>query len=249
MSIRIEDLHKAFGSKVVLDGFTVEALEGETLVILGASGSGKSVTLKHVVGLLTPDRGRVVVDEQVVGDLSREDLYELRRQVGYVFQFAALFDSLSVFENVAMGLRRQGKLSEEDVRKRVTECLELVDLAGFEDRSPAELSGGQKKRAGIARAIATRPQYLLYDEPTTGLDPVTKAMIDELILRTRSELGVTAIMITHDIDSAFRVGDRFAMLHEGRCRFVGTADEIRTTDDAVVKGFIEGRPELLEETR
>lgn len=249
MSIHIRDLHKAFGSKVVLDGFTVEAREGETLVIFGASGSGKSVMLKHVVGLLEPDRGEVVVDGQIVGDLPREELYELRRRVGYVFQFAALFDSMSLAENVAMGLRRAGGLSSDQIAERVGECLALVDLEGYEERFPAELSGGQKKRAGIARAIATRPAYLLYDEPTTGLDPVTKAMIDQLILRTRDELGVTAIMITHDTDSAFRVGDRFAMLHEGRCRFVGSADEIREANDPVVKGFIEGRPELLEEAR
>lgn len=247
MSIVIRDLHKAFADNRVLDGFSVEAVEGETLVVLGASGSGKSVMLKHVVGLLVPDRGDVEVDGQIVSDLPREELYELRRQVGYVFQFAALFDSMTLSENVGLGLRRTGGISEREIADRVKECLTLVDLEGYEERFPAELSGGQKKRGGIARAIATRPQYLLYDEPTTGLDPVTKAMIDRLILRTRDELGVTAVMITHDIESAFRVGDRFAMLHEGRCRFHGTAEEIKTTQDPVVRGFIEGRPELLEE--
>jgi len=246
MSIVIRDLHKSFGEKVVLNGFSVEAREGETLVILGGSGSGKSVTLKHVVGLLTPDQGTVTVDGSVVSELSSEELFELRRKVGYVFQFAALFDSMTLADNVAMGLRRQGSMSEPQIRERVAECLKLVDLEGFDERAPSELSGGQKKRAGIARAIATRPVYLLYDEPTTGLDPVTKAMIDRLILRMSRELGVTGIVITHDIDSAFRVADRFAMLHEGRCRFVGTPDEIRSIDDGVVRGFIEGRPELLE---
>lgn len=246
MAIEIRDLHKSFGEKVVLDGFTVEARDGETLVIMGGSGSGKSVALKHVVGLLVPDRGEVRVDDRVVGDLEREELYELRRNVGYVFQFAALFDSMTLGENVAMGLRRTGGLSRSEIEERTRECLELVDLAGYEERYPAELSGGQKKRAGIARAIATRPRYLLYDEPTTGLDPVTKAMIDKLILRTADELGVTGIMITHDIDSAFRVGDRFAMLYEGRCRFCGSAEEIRAADDPVVRSFIEGRPELME---
>jgi phospholipid/cholesterol/gamma-HCH transport system ATP-binding protein len=246
MSIEFRDLHKAFGDKVVLDGFSVEARDGETLVIMGGSGSGKSVALKHVVGLLVPDDGEVLVDGRVVADLPREELYELRREVGYVFQFAALFDSLTLADNVAMGLRRTGRLGRTEIEERVRECLELVDLVGFGPRFPSELSGGQKKRAGIARAIATRPRYLLYDEPTTGLDPVTKAMIDRLILRTADELGVTGIMITHDIDSAFRVGDRFAMLHRGRCRFCGTADEIRATDDPVVRGFIEGRPELME---
>jgi phospholipid/cholesterol/gamma-HCH transport system ATP-binding protein len=246
MSIVIRDLHKAFDGKVVLDGFEVEARDGETLVILGGSGSGKSVTLKHVVGLLTPDKGQVEVDGEVVSDLRREELFVLRRKVGYVFQFAALFDSMSLADNVAMGLRRQSDMDRKEIEERVEECLRLVDLDGFGPRAPSELSGGQRKRAGIARAIATRPQYLLYDEPTTGLDPVTRAMIDQLILRMSSELGVTGIVITHDIDSAFRVADRFAMLHEGRCRFQGTPEEIRETDDPVVRGFIEGRPELLE---
>lgn len=246
MAIIINDLHKSFGDKVVLDGFSVDAREGETLVILGGSGSGKSVTLKHVVGLLTPDRGTVTVDGNVVSELASEELFKLRRKVGYVFQFAALFDSMSLADNVAMGLRRHSGMSDAEIRERVSECLGLVDLDGYEDRFPAELSGGQKKRAGIARAIATRPVYLLYDEPTTGLDPVTRAMIDHLILRMSQDLGVTGIVITHDIDSAFRVADRFAMLHEGRCRFIGTPEEIRNTDDPVVRGFIEGRPDLLE---
>jgi phospholipid/cholesterol/gamma-HCH transport system ATP-binding protein len=246
MSILIEDLHKAFGAKKVLEGFGAEARDGETLVILGGSGSGKSVTLKHVVGLLRPDRGRVLVDGQVVGELSQQQLFDLRRRVGYVFQFAALFDSMTLAENVGLGLRRTGAHSAAEISERVSECLRLVDLEGFEGRFPSEISGGQRKRAGIARAIATRPDYILYDEPTTGLDPVTKAMIDQLILRLSEELGVTGIVITHDMDSAFRVADRFAMLHEGRCRFYGTPEEIRTTDDPVVRGFIEGRPELLE---
>lgn len=246
MGIVIRDLHKSFGPKLVLDGFSVEARDGETLVILGGSGSGKSVTLKHVVGLLTPDSGEVEVDGQIVSTLTREELFELRRKVGYVFQFAALFDSMTLAENVAMGLRRKSDMDREAIAERVEECLRLVDLDGYGDRIPSELSGGQRKRAGIARAIATKPQYLLYDEPTTGLDPVTRAMIDQLILRMSDELGVTGIVITHDMDSAFRVADRFAMLHNGRCRFEGTPDEIRACEDPVVRGFIEGRPELME---
>jgi phospholipid/cholesterol/gamma-HCH transport system ATP-binding protein len=246
MAILIEDLHKAFGETEVLRGFSLEVPDGQTMVVLGGSGSGKSVMLKHVVGLLTPDRGKVTVDGKVVSELDPEDLFELRRKVGYVFQFAALFDSMSLAENVAMGLRRQSHMDKDQIRDRVEECLKLVDLEGFGDMAPAELSGGQRKRAGIARAIATRPTYLLYDEPTTGLDPVTRAMIDRLILRMSQELGVTGIVITHDIDSAFRVADRLAMLHEGRCRFVGSPEEIRATEDPVVRGFIEGRPELLE---
>jgi phospholipid/cholesterol/gamma-HCH transport system ATP-binding protein len=246
VSIEIRDLHKAFGENKVLQGFSLDVQEGETLVILGQSGSGKSVTIKHIVGLLEPDSGEVWVDGEEVGGLSREALYELRRKVGYVFQFAALFDSMTVADNVAMGLRRLGGLSKDEIRERVADSLARVGLEGFEEKFPAELSGGQKKRAGIARAIAARPKYLLYDEPTTGLDPITKAVIDGLIIRMAEDLNVTGIVITHDMESAYRVGDRTAMLYEGRTRFLGTMEELRNSDDPVVKGFIEGRPELLE---
>jgi phospholipid/cholesterol/gamma-HCH transport system ATP-binding protein len=247
MSIELRDVHKAFGPKEVLKGFTLEIEEGETLAIIGGSGSGKSVALKHIVGLLRPDQGEVWVDGSHVEALSQEELYELRRRVGYVFQFAALFDSMTIAENVGMGLRRVPGMSESRIHDRVAECLGLVDLDGYGERVPSELSGGQKKRAGLARAIATEPKYLLYDEPTTGLDPVTTAVIDELILRMRRELKVTGVVITHDMQSAFRISDRIAMLYDGRVRFHGTPDEIRATEDKVVRGFIEGRPELLEE--
>ncbi|MEX0935336.1 MAG: ATP-binding cassette domain-containing protein [Gemmatimonadota bacterium] len=243
----MKNVHKSFGANRVLNGFSVTAEEGETLVVLGASGSGKSVALKHIVRLLEPDEGEVWVDGEEVGALGMDELFELRRKVGYVFQFAALFDSMTVGDNVAMGLRRMKDTTPEGIRDRVAECLELVELEGRQQVMPADLSGGQKKRAGIARAIATKPRYLLYDEPTTGLDPLTKAVIDRLIIRMKDELDVTGIVITHDMESAYRVGDRIAMLHEGECRFVGTPDEIRETDDPIVKGFIEGRPELLEE--
>lgn len=246
MSIEMRDVHKAFGSNQVLRGFSVVAEEGETLMILGQSGSGKSVALKHVVGLLTADRGEVWVDGENVSAMPTAELYELRRKVGYVFQFAALLDSMTVAENVGLGLRRLSDMSSEKIRQRVEECLALVDLEGLGERLPAELSGGQKKRAGIARAIATSPKYLLYDEPTTGLDPVTRTVINRLILRMRDELGVTGVVITHDVESAYSVGDRIAMLYEGRCRFVGTPDELRGASDPVVRGFIEGRPELME---
>lgn len=243
----MKNISKSFGANRVLNGFSVTAQEGETLVVLGASGSGKSVALKHIVRLLEPDEGEVWVDGEEVGALGMDELFELRRKVGYVFQFAALFDSMTVGDNVAMGLRRMKGTTPEGIRDRVSECLELVELEGKQKVMPADLSGGQKKRAGIARAIATKPGYLLYDEPTTGLDPLTKAVIDRLIIRMKDELDVTGIVITHDMESAYRVGDRIAMLHEGECRFVGTPDEIRETDDPIVKGFIEGRPELLEE--
>jgi len=246
LSIILDDVHKAFGDKEILRGFSLEVKEGETVALIGASGSGKSVTLKHIVGLIQPDRGRVEVDGTAVVGLPRAELYELRRKVGYVFQFAALFDSMTIAENVGMGLRRIRGMTEDEIRARVKQSLAVVDLVGFEDRFPSEISGGQRKRVGLARGIATRPGYLLYDEPTTGLDPVTTTVIDRLILRTRDELQVTSIVVTHDMDSAYRVADRIGMLHEGRVRFIGTPDEVRATEDPVVKGFVEGVPELLE---
>lgn len=246
MSIELVDVHKAFGAKQVLRGLSLTVPEGSTVSVIGGSGSGKSVTLKHIVGLLRPDRGDVWVDGENVSRLDQDSVYRLRRNVGYVFQFAALFDSMSVAENVGMGLRRVGDLSDEQVAERVHECLRLVDLEGFGESRPAELSGGQKKRAGLARAIATEPKYILYDEPTTGLDPVTSAVIDDLIIRMSDELGVTGLVITHDMRSAFRVSDRMAMLYEGSIRLQGTPDEFREADDPVVRGFIEGRPDLME---
>jgi phospholipid/cholesterol/gamma-HCH transport system ATP-binding protein len=199
-----------------------------------------------VVGLIKPDQGEVYVDGENVNRLSQDALYELRRKVGFVFQFAALFDSMTIAENVGMGLKRIDGMDAAAMRARVTESLRRVDLSGFEDRFPSELSGGQRKRAGLARAIASRPKYLLYDEPTTGLDPVTTSVIDSLIIRMKDELGVTGIVITHDMRSAFRISDRIAMLYQGRNRFQGTPDEMRATTDSVVRGFIEGIPELLE---
>jgi phospholipid/cholesterol/gamma-HCH transport system ATP-binding protein len=242
--IRIVDIYKSFGEKKVLEGFSLDIAEGETMVIIGYSGSGKSVAIKHIVGLLEPDSGTVFVDTKEVPKLSRADLYALRSQVGYVFQFAALFDSMSIGDNVAMGLRKEHKLSEKEIGARVTESLALVDLPGVESRMPAELSGGMRKRVGIARGIARRPKYILYDEPTTGLDPVTSAVIDQLMVRTREKLGVTSIVITHDMRSAYTVGSRIAMLYEGKVRQVGTVEEIKHTTDPIVRQFIEGRPSL-----
>jgi phospholipid/cholesterol/gamma-HCH transport system ATP-binding protein len=242
--IQLVDVYKSFGAKRVLGGFSLDVVEGETMVIIGYSGTGKSVAIKHIVGLLEPDRGTVFVDGLEVPTLKRRDLYELRARIGYVFQFAALFDSLTIGDNVAMGLRKQGTLTEAQIADRVNETLELVDLPNVAPRFPAELSGGMRKRVGIARAIALRPKYLLYDEPTTGLDPVTSAVIDELMIRMRDRLGVTSIVITHDMRSAYRVGTRIAMLYDGRVRTVGTVDEIRHTTDPIVRQFIEGRAEL-----
>jgi len=246
MSIDLHEVHKAFGKKEVLKGFSLSIQEGQTVSVIGGSGSGKSVALKHIVGLLQPDQGEVWVDGENVGRLDRETLYELRRNVGYVFQFAALFDSMTIEENLGMGLRRIPEMTEGDIRDRVMQCLTLVDLTGYESRYPSELSGGQRKRAGLARAIATKPKYLLYDEPTTGLDPVTTAVIDELIVRMGDELDVTGLVITHDMQSAFRISDRIAMLYDGRIRFEGTPEEVREASDPVVRGFIEGRPDLMD---
>jgi phospholipid/cholesterol/gamma-HCH transport system ATP-binding protein len=248
MSIELRDIHRTFGKNDVLRGIDLEVVEGETLSLIGCSGSGKSVLLKHIVGLITPDRGEVLVDDKNVNQLDVEELNVLRRDVGYVFQFAALFDSMSIADNVAMGLRRVPGLYEEEIVARVRECLALVDLDNVEERYPSELSGGMVKRVGLARAIATRPKYLLYDEPTTGLDPATATVIDRLIIRMKEDLGVTGIVITHDMQSAFRISDRIAMLHEGRLRVIGTVREIQESDDLFLRAFIEGRPELMEST-
>ena len=246
MSIVLRDVHRAFGRNQVLRGLDLEVLDGETLSIIGFSGAGKSVVLKHMVGLIQPDSGDVVVDGQNVSELDVRELNALRRDIGYVFQFAALFDSMSIADNVAMGLRRIPGMYDEEIVSRVRESLALVELEEIEDRYPSELSGGMVKRAGLARAIATRPKYLLYDEPTTGLDPVTVTVIDRLIVRMKEELGVTGIVVTHDIESAYRISDRIAMLHDGRIRTCGTVDEIKESDDLLLRSFLEGRPELTE---
>jgi phospholipid/cholesterol/gamma-HCH transport system ATP-binding protein len=247
LSIELIDVHKAFGRKQILRGVTLSVDEGETVSLVGFSGAGKSVTLKHIAGLLMPDRGTVRVDGLEVPTLPQKELYKLRLKMGYVFQFAALFDSMTIAENLAMGLRKLEDLGPADIRDRIAESLERVELGGFEARFPAELSGGQRKRAGLARAIAYRPKYLLYDEPTSGLDPVTTTVIDRLIQRMKEDLGVTSLVITHDMGSAYSISDRIAMLYEGRVVQVGTPDEIRRTDSKVVRGFVEGKPELVEE--
>lgn len=244
--IKLVNVHKSFGTKRVLQGFSLDIQEGETMVIIGYSGTGKSVAIKHIVGLLEPDLGEVWVDGREVPKLPRKELYELRSHIGYVFQFAALFDSFSIGENVAMGLRKQGILQPHEIDARVHEALELVELPDVANRFPAELSGGMRKRVGIARAVALRPKYILYDEPTTGLDPVTSATIDELMIRMREALGCTSVVITHDMRSAYTVGTRIAMLDEGRLRQVGTVEEIQHSKDPVVRQFIEGRAHIDE---
>jgi phospholipid/cholesterol/gamma-HCH transport system ATP-binding protein len=238
--IQLDGLTKSFGAQRVLDGLTLDVPDGENTVIIGYSGSGKSVTLKCIVGLIEPEAGRVVVDGAGVGEMSREELAELRGRIGYVFQFAALFDSMTVAENIALGLVRRGH-DAVTIRERIEESLAVVDLTGIEDKLPAELSGGMRKRVGIARAIALKPRYILYDEPTTGLDPVTASVMDHLIIRTR-DLGVTGLVVTHDMRSAFSIGDRIAMLHDGEIRQAGSVDDIRSSTDPLVRHFIEGQP-------
>jgi len=238
--IVIDRLTKSFGARTILNGVSLEVPDGQNTVIIGPSGAGKSVTLKLIVRLLEPDSGRVLVDDADVQELDRNDLAALRGRIGYVFQFAALFDSMTVGENIRLGLVKRGH-GDDVIRQRIEESLAVVDLSGTEGKYPAELSGGMRKRVGIARAIALRPSYILYDEPTAGLDPITTAVMDQLIMRTR-DLGVTGLVVTHDMRSAFSVGDRLAMLHDGSIRQVGTVDEMRTSHDPVVRQFIEGRP-------
>jgi phospholipid/cholesterol/gamma-HCH transport system ATP-binding protein len=234
--------HKACGAKRVLEGLSLTVPDGQTTALIGFSGTGKSVALKHVVGLLTADRGTVLVEGRDVAALTHAELDTMRGRIGYVFQFAALFDSLSVGDNIRLALRRRS-IDAAEIEARVRHSLEVVDLGGTEERMPAELSGGMRKRVGIARAIAIRPSCILYDEPTTGLDPVTSAVIDRLMIRTREELGVTALMVTHDMRSAYTVADRIALLYQGKIRQEGTVEEIRQTTDPVVRQFIEGRPD------
>ena len=241
MSIELREVHKAFGEREILRGVSLDIPAGQNTVIIGYSGTGKSVTLKCIIGLLRPDSGDVMVDGAAVGRMEREELAELRGRVGYVFQSAALFDSMTVAENIQLGLVRRG-LDAGTIRQRIEESLRVVDLADAGDKYPAELSGGMRKRVGVARAIALRPAYLLYDEPTTGLDPVTSAVMDQLMIRTR-DLGVTGVIVTHDMRTAFSVGDRIAMLYEGKIRQAGPARDMQETGDPVVRQFIEGRPD------
>jgi len=241
--IRVEDLHKAFGANQVLAGTNLSIEKGEAMVIIGGSGSGKSVLLKHIIGLLSPDQGRVRVDGQVVDELRGEGLDELRRRMGMLFQYAALFDSMSVAENVSFALRHHTGMREAEIRTRVNEVLEMVGLKGAHDRMPAELSGGMKKRAGLARAIALDPEIILYDEPTTGLDPILADQINCLIVDLRERLNVTSVAITHDMVSAYKIADRIAMLYKGKIAEVGSPEEIQGSDNPVVQQFIHGRAE------
>ena len=239
--IVLRGVHKRFGNQVVLDGVDLDVQEGETLALLGPSGTGKSVLLKHIIGLIRPDSGIVVVDDQDVGKLRRKELAALRSRIGYVFQNGALFDSMSVFENVRLGITDEDKFRDEDyARERVAGCLKLVNLAPeVMVKYPAELSGGMRQRVGIARAIAGSPKYLLYDEPTSGLDPVNADVIDSLVKRLDNELGVTSVMVTHDVRGAFRTADRLALLTGGRIVQQGTQEEFLKSNNPQVQEFLE----------
>jgi phospholipid/cholesterol/gamma-HCH transport system ATP-binding protein len=236
--ISVRRLHKSFNGKAVLRGVDLDVHEGETLVVLGGSGEGKSVILRHLNGLVTPDEGEVRIGGRLLNGLRENELYAVRKQVAMVFQLGALFDSLTVYGNVSYPLREHSTLSEERIRARVAELLAMVDLSGTEHLYPAELSGGMKKRVALARAIALEPRAVLYDEPTTGLDPIVTVRINELIRSLQRRLGLTSVVVTHDLKSAFAVGDRFALLDHGRIRFSGTADEVRSTGDELMQEFL-----------
>ena len=238
--IEIKDLYKTFDGHQVLDGVNLTITTGETTVIIGRSGCGKSVLLKHIIGLLRPDSGQIIIDGKDVAKMDEKELSSLSMKFGMLFQGAALFDSLNILENVGFGMIEHTETSQEAIRKRVKECLALVGLRGIEHKKPAELSGGMRKRVGLARAIALRPQIILYDEPTTGVDPIMGDAINDLIVELHNKLKVTSIAVTHDMTSAYKIADRMAMLYNGTIIAVGTPDEIKGTKDPVVRQFITG---------
>ena len=227
----------------MLDGVDLAIPPGQTVVVRGRSGTGQSVLLKHIIGLMTPDAGSIEVDGAQVVGMKEHEMNEVRKHFGLLFQGAALFDSMTVQENVGLPLREHMRLPDAEVRRRVAERLEWVGLKGVEEMKPASLSGGMRKRVGLARAIAMDPQYILYDEPTTGLDPIMSDVINRLIRSMQTRLGVTSVVVTHDMNSAYHVGDTLAMLHEGRVVFTGTPDQARNTVDPMVRQFIEGSSE------
>jgi phospholipid/cholesterol/gamma-HCH transport system ATP-binding protein len=244
--IEVRGLNKSFGSHVILEHVSFRIETGESVVIIGRSGGGKSVLLKHLVGLLQPDSGDVLIDGENIVAMNERELLRVRRKFGMLFQGAALFDSMTVAENVAFAFRRDRTLTETQIACRVAEVLEMVDLPGIEDKKPSELSGGMRKRVGLARAIIYQPQIVLYDEPTTGLDPIVSDSIDKLIARVRDRLHVTTVVVTHDMRSARRLGQRIMMLHEGKIYTTGTAEEIFASQDPIVRRFIDGVSDIKE---
>jgi phospholipid/cholesterol/gamma-HCH transport system ATP-binding protein len=238
--IEVRELKKSFGTHEILEGVNLRIEKGESVVIIGRSGGGKSVLLKHLVALLKPDSGQVLIDGEDIVPMNERELLRIRHKFGMLFQSAALFDSMTVAENVGFALNRERKLTTGEIEKKVAEILEMVDLPGTEDKKPSELSGGMRKRVGLARAIIYQPQIVLYDEPTTGLDPIVSDSIDKLIMRVRDRLDVTTVVVTHDMRSARRVGQRIMMLHERKIYATGTPDEIFQSKDPIVRQFIDG---------
>ena len=249
--IKLADLRKSFGKQKVLDGLDLEIEAGKTTVIIGRSGGGKSVLLKHIIGLLRPDSGEVLIDGVDITKLGDRDLNEIRKKFGMLFQEAALFDSMTVGENVAFPLREHTRMKEKEIQETVADRLRAVGLTGVEEKMPSELSGGMRKRVGLARAIAMHPQIVLFDEPTTGLDPVMTEAINRLIIDTQRQFNFTCVVISHDIQSIFEIGDRIAMLYEGKIVAVGSPDEIRRSEDPIVKQFVTGNTKgpLTENSR
>lgn len=236
--IIVDHIYKSFEDQVVLDDVSLNIHEGETLAIIGRSGSGKSVLMKHIIGLLKPDRGRVIVDDVDINEVSYKELRRVRRQFGVLFQGGALFDSMTAFDNIAFPLRTFSDANEAEVRRRVRECLEMVQLEGIETKKPSELSGGMQKRVALARAISLEPKYIIYDEPTSGLDPETSNRIDELINALNNHLNVTSIVITHDMHSVLSIADRIAFVYRGRIHWTGTVDDLHESNDEILLEFV-----------
>lgn len=245
--IKVENLYKSFDTKKVLCGVSLEVKDGETLVIIGGSGTGKSILLKNLVGLIKPDSGKIFIDGIDVTSADKQQLHETQKKIGFLFQEAALFDSLTIEENIAFGMKNLTNLTKEEIKKRVTLCLNMVGLKDIEKLKPSAISGGMKKRVGLARAIAYKPKYVFYDEPTTGLDPIMSDVIGELIIHLKKELKISSIVVTHDMNSAYKIADRIIMLYQGKVIFEGNVEKLKktvadpkTTDDKMLKQFVDG---------
>ncbi len=241
VAIQFEDVYKSFDGNRVLQGLDLEVAWGKVTTILGPSGCGKSVTLKHIIGILTPDEGRVVVDQHDMSTIQKGGLLALRKRVGVLFQSSALFDSMTVKENVAFGLRMHSRMPEDQISARVRECLGEVELSDSEDVMPTDLSGGMRKRAALARAIALSPDFILYDEPTTGLDPRTSSVVGDLILKLQNNLDITSVVVTHDLPLARRISDSVALLYEGRTAVQGHLDEVEASGNEIFDQFVSGQ--------